>query len=84
MYNAAIARKKTVNNGKRGLEKSWYWIKYFIKSEVRNCNYKTSYNLGESVSEEVKTELRKRLEALGYHVDFNKYWDGDTAIYIEW
>ena len=51
MYNAAIARKKTVNNGKRGLEKSWYWIKYFIKSEVRNCNYETSYNLGESVSD---------------------------------
>jgi hypothetical protein len=81
MITAQKAKDKTMKNGRKNLHKSWWWIKYFIKDEIKDCNYKTSYGLGESTTKEVVDELRNRLEKLGYVVEFDKSYN---RIYITW
>jgi hypothetical protein len=82
MFNATTAREKTMKLGKRCLGKAWYWIKVFIKMEVKDCNYETSYGLGESCTKEVKSKLKSRLEKLGYTVSFADY--DSNRIVVKW
>jgi hypothetical protein len=84
VYNAQKAREKSMKLGSKCLLKEWFWIKIFIKDEVKNHNLRTSYYFGESVTDEVKTEIKNRLEKLKYVVKFGTGTYDQRRIYIEW